>query len=87
MEVLGCEQPPSPVQATTESQNSSKGSSQNGKQNGKGKGKGGRGGKAKGTDAGASTVSSGVKLEDVSLCPCPSLLLILFSVYASKASV
>jgi len=63
------------IQAATETQDSSKSGNesgsqnghQKGKQNGKAKGKGGKGGKAKGSDptGGASTVSSGVKLEDV----------------------
>ncbi len=63
------------MQAATETQDSSKSGNENGsqnghqkgKQNGKAKGKGGKGGKAKGGDptGGASTVSSGVKLEDV----------------------
>lgn len=62
-------------QAATEVQHSSNGASQhgdkvasqNGKQSGKSKGKAGKGRKGKPADsqAGASTVSSGVKLEDV----------------------
>ena len=54
------------------SQNSDKSTSQNGKQSGKSKGKAGKGRKGKAVDlqAGASTVSSGVKLEDVSPQTC-----------------
>ena len=50
------------------SQDGDKSASQNGKQSGKSKGKAGKGRKGKSVDsqAGASTVSSGVKLEDVS---------------------
>ena len=63
------------------SQNGDKGVSQSGKQSGKSKGKAGKGRKGKPGDsqAGASTVSSGVKLEDVrhrgphSVCTIPMM--------------
>ena len=56
------------AQASTEAPSTSKASNHSGKQNGKTKGKGGKAGKGKSSadpQQGASTVSSGVKLEDV----------------------
>jgi hypothetical protein len=58
------------AQASVEAPSTSKASNQNGKQNGKTKGKGGKGGKGKSSadhQQGVGTVSSGVKLEDVSV--------------------